>query len=401
MLFSYKVITPEGSQTTGQIDAINQDAALGSLQRRGFIVVSIVPTEIKKGVLGKLPFFGRVSQKSIVIMSRQISALFDAQISALKAFTLMADNSDDATLKFALNSIAQDIQGGISISSAMEKHPAVFSNFYVNMVRAGEESGKLTETFQYLADYLERAYELSSKTRSALIYPAFIFTTFIAVMILMLTFLIPKLSKILLETGQDLPFYTKVVIAISDLFVNYGLFLLIGLILLGLYIYNSARSIKGRERLDRWKLSAPAFGELFKKLYLSRIADNMDTMLSSGIPVLRTLEITGDVVDNQIFHNIMTTAVNDVKGGISISSSMEKHKEIPPVMVSMIRIGEETGTLGPILKKMAKFYKREVDDAVDTIISLIEPVMIVCLGVGVGLLLTSVLMPIYNIATNL
>lgn len=401
MLFSYKVITPEGVENTGQIDAINQDAAMGSLQRRGFIIVSIVATQAKKTGLSKLPFFGHVSQKSIVIMSRQISALFDAQISALKAFTLMSDNSEDPILKFALSSVAQDIQGGISISSAMEKHPTVFSNFYVNMVRAGEESGKLTETFQYLADYLERAYELSSKTRSALIYPGFIFTTFVAVMILMLTFLIPKLSKILLETGQELPFYTKVVIAISDLFVHYGLFLLIGIIAFGFYIFRSMNTVNGRKRLDRWKLSAPAFGDLFKKLYLSRIADNMDTMLSSGIPVLRTLEITGDVVDNEIYRNIMLTAVNDVKSGISISSSMEKHTEIPPVMVSMMRIGEETGTLGPILKKMAKFYKREVDDAVGTIISLIEPVMIVALGVGVGLLLTSVLMPIYNIASNL
>lgn len=401
MLFSYKVITPEGVENTGQIDAINQDAAMGSLQRRGLIVVSIVATQAKKGVLAKIPLFGRVSQKSIVMMSRQISALFDAQISALKAFTLMSDNSEDKTLKFALSSVAQDIQGGISISSAMEKHPEVFSNFYVSMVRAGEESGKLTETFQYLADYLERAYELSSKTRSALIYPGFIFITFISVMVMMFTFLIPKLSKILMESGQELPFYTKVVIAISNLFVHYGLFVLIGLVLAGLYLFRAMRTEAGRKRLDKWKISAPAFGELFRKLYLSRIADNMDTMLSSGISVLRTLEITADVVDNETYSDIMKTAINDVKSGISISSSMEKSKEIPPVMVSMIRIGEETGTLGPILKKMAKFYKREVDDAVDTIISLIEPVMIVALGVGVGLLLTSVLMPIYNMASNL
>lgn len=401
MLFSYKVITPEGVENTGQIDAINQDAAMGSLQRRGLIVVSLVATEAKRGVLGKIPFLGRVSQKSIVIMSRQISALFDAQISALKAFTLMAENSEDATLKFALSSIAVDIQGGISISGAMQKHPQVFSNFFISMVSAGEESGKLTETFQYLADYLERAHELASKTRSALVYPGFILTTFVAVMTLMLTFLIPKLSGILRETGQALPWYTQITLALSDLLVNYGIFVLIGIIALGFYVFQSMRSVSGRKRLDRWKLKMPAFGPLYHKLYLSRIADNMDTMLSSGISVLRTLEITGDVVDNEVYGGIMRDAVNDVKSGISISSSMEKHKEIPSVMISMIRIGEETGTLGPILKKMAKFYKREVDDAVETIIGLIEPVMIVLLGVGVGGLLTSVLLPIYNIASNL
>jgi type IV pilus assembly protein PilC len=401
MLFSYKVINQQGTETTGQIDAVNQDAAIGSLQRRGFIIVSIVASQANKGFLGKVPFLGKVSQKSIVMMSRQISALFDAQISALKAFTLMAENTQDATLKFALLSIAQDIQGGISISGAMEKHPAVFTNFYISMVRAGEESGKLTETFQYLADYLERAYELSSKTRSALIYPGFILFTFISVMVLMLTFLIPKLSVMLKETGNALPWYTKITIGLSDLLVNYGFFVLIGIVALTVYLFTVVRTPAGRQRIDRWKLRVPVLGDLFKKLYLSRIADNMDTMLSSGIPVLRTLELTGDVVDNEIFHNILTEAINDVKGGISISSSFEKHIEIPRVMVSMIRIGEETGTLGPILKKMAKFYKREVDDAVDTLIGLIEPVMIVLLGVGVGGLLTSVLIPIYNIAGSL
>ena len=401
MLFSYKVINSAGTETTGQIDAVNQDAAIGSLQRRGFIVVSIVASQAAKGLLGRVPFLGKVSQKSIVMMSRQISALFDAQISALKAFTLMSDNTTDAALKFALSAIAQDIQGGISISGAMEKHPTVFSNFYVSMVRAGEESGKLTETFQYLADYLERAYELSSKTRSALIYPGFIFTTFILVMVLMLTFLIPKLSVILKETGNALPWYTKITIGLSDLLVNYGIFVLLGVVAFAFYIFTMMRSQAGRQKMDRWKLRVPALGDLFKKLYLSRIADNMDTMLSSGIPVLRALELTGDIVDNEIFHNIMLDAVNDVKSGVSISSSFEKHGEIPNVMISMIRIGEETGTLGPILKKMAKFYKREVDDAVDTMIGLIEPVMIVLLGVGVGGLLTSVLLPIYNIASNL
>lgn len=401
MLFSYKVITPEGSENSGQIDAINENAAIGSLQHRGFIVVSVVAAQTSNGIFNKIPFLGKVKQKSIVMMSRQISALFDAQISALKAFNLMADNTEDKVLKFALSAIAQDIQGGIPISSAMEKHPQVFSNFYVSMVHAGEESGKLTETFQYLSDYLERAYELSSKTRSALIYPGFIFTTFIAVMVMMLTFLIPKLSVILKESGAVLPWYTQITIALSDLLVNYGIFVLMGIVALGFYLFTIMRTEKGRHKIDIWKLRLPALGNLFKKLYLSRIADNMDTMLSSGIPVIRTLELTGKIVDNEVFHSIMTDAVNDVKSGVSISSSFEKHPEIPPVMVSMIRIGEETGTLGPILKKMAKFYKREVDDAVNTIIGLIEPVMIVLLGVGVGGLLTSVLLPIYNIAGNL
>ncbi len=401
MLFNYTVLTPEGSQSKGQIDALSQDAAISSLQRRGFVVVSVVPDVQKNFLQKKFSVFDKVPMKDVVIMSRQISALFDAQVSAIKAFTLLAQNADNKVLSFALSAIAQDIQGGITISGAMEKHQNIFTPFYINMVRAGEESGKLTDSFKYLADYLERQYELTTKTRNALIYPAFVIVTFIVVMVLMLTMIIPRLSVILIETGQQLPIYTRAVIGLSNFFVKYGPFLLIIIIVIGIYFVRSSRTIEGNRRIDGWKITAPIIGDLYKKVYLSRIADNMDTMLSSSIPVLRTLEITGDVVGNQLYKDIMTQAVNDVKAGVSISSSFEKHEIIPPIMIQMVRVGEETGSLGSILKTLARFYKREVDGAVDTLIGLIEPIMIVGLGVGVGFLLTSILLPIYNIASSL
>lgn len=401
MLFNYTVLTPEGSESKGQIDAGSMDAAISSLQRRGFVVVSVLPDVQKNFLQKKFSIFDRVPAKDVVIMSRQIAALFEAQVSAIKAFTLLSENSKNKTLSFALSSIAQDIQGGITISGAMEKHQNVFSTFYINMVRAGEESGKLTDAFRYLADYLERQYELTSKTKNALIYPAFVITTFIVVMILMLTMIIPRLSGFLIETGQQLPIYTRAVIGLSDFFVNYGVFLLVIVIVLGLYFARMSRTPNGKKRIDGWKISFPAIGNLYKKVYLSRIADNLDTMLSSSIPVLRALEITGEVVDNELYKEVMVQAVNDVKAGISISSSFEKHEIIPPIMVQMVRVGEETGSLGSILKTLATFYKREVDGAVDTLIGLIEPIMIVGLGVGVGFLLTSILLPIYNIASSL
>ncbi len=401
MNFNYKVIDPSGREVSGQIDAVNSDLAVSSLQRRGFIVVSVIADTGKNVLQKNFTFFDRVPMKDIVMMSRQLSALFEAQVSAMKAFTLMAEGTTNTTLRFALQSITQDIQGGISISSAMEKHPNTFSNFYVAMVRSGEESGKLTDTFKYLADYLERQYELVSKTKNALVYPAFVIITFIAVMILMLTMVIPKLSEILIETGQELPIYTRVVIGLSNFFVHYWPIILV--LFLGLvgYVWYLGGRESGKKKLDQWKLSIPAFGDLFRKVYLSRIADNLNTMLSAGIPVLRALEITGAVVDNKIYEDILKVAVDDVRGGQLISASFEKHLEIPHIMVAMVRVGEETGSLGQILSTLAKFYKREVDNAVDTLIGLIEPVMIVGLGVGVGFLLTAILVPIYNIASAL
>lgn len=401
MLFNYTVITPEGSQSKGQIDAQNQETAISSLQRRGFIVVSVTSVIEKNFLQKNISAFDRVPAKDVVIMSRQISALFEAQVSAIKAFTLLSENAKNKILKYALSDIAQQIQGGTSISTAMEKHPNVFTTFYVSMIRSGEEAGKLTDSFRYLADYLERNYELTTKTRNALIYPAFVIITFIVVMVLMLTMIIPRLSGILIETGQELPIYTKVVIAISDFFVNYGVFLLIIAIGVGIYLTRSSLTRSGKKRIDGWKLSIPAVGELYKKVYLSRIADNLDTMLSSGIPVVRALQITGDVVDNEWYREIMQQAENDVKAGVSISASFEKHELIPPIMIQMVRVGEETGSLASILKTLARFYKREVDGAVDTLIGLIEPIMIVGLAVGVGFLLTSILLPIYNIAGGL
>lgn len=401
MLFNYKVIAPTGEEKAGQIDAVTSDLAIASLQKRGFVVMSVVPVGERKFFDKSIGFFDRVPMKAVVIASRQLSALFEAQVSALKAFSLLGTTSENRVLRAAMQGIAQDIQGGITISSAMEKHPQAFSDFYVNMVRAGEESGKLVETFQYLADYLDREFELVSKTRNALVYPAFVIVTFIVVMVLMLTMVIPRLSAILIETGQELPIYTKVVIWISDFFVQYGIFILIFAFLVALYFWWSGKSIGGKKRIAGIKISLPLFGKLYQKLYLSRIADNMDTMLSASIPVVRALEITGKVVDNEIYNEIMQTAVSDVKAGLPISASFEKHEVIPAIMVAMIRVGEETGSVGQILKTLAKFYKREVDNAIDTLIGLIEPIMIVGLGVGVGFLLTSILIPIYNIASSL
>ncbi len=402
MLFTYKAINKEGKEQVGDIDAINRDSAISSLQQRGMVVVSVADSMEEKNIFKRnIAFFDKVSMKDTVMMSRQLAALFEAQVSAVKAFTLLGNNSENAMMRRTLNAVATDIKGGVSMSQSMAQYPEVFTAFYTNMVKAGEESGKLTETFLYLADYLERSYELTSRTQNALVYPAFVVVTFVVVVVLMLTMVIPRLSEILLETGQDLPFYTKITIGLSEFFVNYGLFLLILIVIAGVFLWRSTRTESGRAHIDKFKVDIPYFGKLFRMVYLSRIADNMHTMLSAGIPVVRALEITRDVVGNRIFGNIIDDAVESVKGGESISRAFGKNKEIPAIMVQMIQVGEETGSLGDILETLSRFYKREVNNTVDTLIGLIEPAMIVGLGVSVGFLITSILLPIYNIAGSL
>ncbi len=401
MIFDYKVINDTGSQTKGTIDALNKEVAISSLQRRGFIILDIKEQGTNKGIFSNIEFFDRVKQKDVVILSRQIATLFEAGVSALKVFRLLSAETENVSLQKVLTEVSDDLQGGSSISNSLAKHPKVFTSFYVNMVKAGEESGKLNQTFNYLADYLDRSYELASKTKNALIYPSFVIGTFFIVMILMLTLVIPKLSVIIQESGGEIPIYTKIVIAISDFLVNYGIFVLIFIALAFAYLYWQNGRNPDKNIWDTLKLQIPYIKTIYEKLYLSRIADNLDTMLSSGIPIVRALEITSAVVENKVYEQVLTSATESVKGGALISEAFAKHKEMPNLMIQMTKIGEETGELGYILKNLAHFYKREVDSAVDTLVGLIEPVMIVALGVGVGLLLTSVLIPIYNIAGSI
>ncbi|GMU74458.1 MAG: fimbrial assembly protein PilC [Candidatus Campbellbacteria bacterium] len=401
MLFTYTAIDQDGSEKKGTIDALNDDVAIRSLQSRGLVISSIKKTEDKMNFGKSFSLFNRVSNKDLVILSRQIATLFEAQVSALRVFRLLAEESEKPAMRTALIEVANDLQAGSAIAKALEKHPNIFSSFYVNMVKAGEESGKLDQTFLYLADYLDRTYEVTSKARNALIYPAFVISVFIAVMVLMLTTVIPKLSSILADSGQEIPAYTKVVIGISTALTDYGFFLLILLAIAGVWLWRYLQTPKGDLMVSRLKISVPYLGNLYKKLYLSRIADNMHTMLSSGIPMVRGLEISSEVVGNTLYEQALKKAVESVRGGSSVADSLSGSPYIPSIMTQMVRIGEETGELAAILKTLAHFYEREVKNAVDTLVDLIEPAMIVVLGLGVGTLLAAVLIPIYNISAGI
>jgi type IV pilus assembly protein PilC len=400
MLFVYKAIDTGGTYHDGDIEAFSIDAAIASIQKKG-LVISVIKPKLEKGTfLDKIPFFNGVSNKDIVILSRQMSTLFEAKVPALRIFKMISGEVENKALREILVKVADDLQGGSSISLSLSRHPEAFSDFYVNMVKSGEESGKLDESFAYLADYLDRTYEVTSKAKNALVYPAFVIFTFFGVMILMFTVIIPKIALIVKESGQDLPIYTKIVFGVSDFLLNNSLTAIFGVfIALGLFIWYITTE-SGKLWLSDFRLHVPYVGSLYQKLYLSRFADNMSTMVGSGIPMLKAIEVTSAIIDNPIYKNIIDEAFQRVKTGSSLSDSLAGHKEMPGMLVSMIKVGEESGELGSIMKTMAKFYQREVINAVDTLVGLIEPVMIVALGIGVGILLASVLVPIYNVAST-
>ena len=400
MLFTYRVVDKDSAEKQGTIEAVTVDVAIGALQRRGFVIVDIRESEAAKSVWERnLAIFERVSNKDVVILSRQIATLFEAQVPALRIFKLLSTEVENPRLGRILNAVVEDLSGGSSIGAALARHPEVFTPFYVNMVKAGEESGKLESTFNFLADYLDRTYEVTMKAKNALVYPAFVVFTFAVVMILMLTLVIPKISGILLESGQAIPLYTRAVIGLSNLVIDFK-WLWMGLVIVGGFsLYYFRKSVLGGDSLDRFKIQIPYIGVLYRKLYLSRVADNLDTLLSAGIPMVKALELCAAVVDNKVYEEAVLEALEAVKGGVALSDAMGRNAAFPGILVGMVKVGEETGNLGKVLSTLATFYRREVTNAVDTLVGLIEPLMIIFLGLGVGALLAAVLIPIYSIST--
>jgi len=401
MLYKYEATNLNGERQTGEIDAANLEIAINSLQRRNLIIISIEPAEKISFFAKNIRFFERVRARDIVLLSRQLSTLFEAKVPVLESFKLLSAESENSTLRRKLSQVVEDIEGGISMSQAMAKHPDVFSKFYVSMVRSGEESGRLEEIFLELADHLERSYELTSKARNALLYPAFVIVVFIAVVIIMMIFVIPRLETILSEAGQNVPVFTKIIIGISKFLKDFGPILLLGLVVGLVILWRYIRTKPGKMAFSRFQLDIPYAGALFRKFYLARVADNMKILLSSGISMVRTLEITADVVGNKVYEKILSQATDAVKGGSSLSEALAKYEDIPLLVSKMAKIGEESGKLNFMLETLARFYKREVDSIVENMVALIEPAMIIVLGTMVALLLLSILGPIYNLSGSI
>lgn len=396
--FEYKARTREGEERTGIIETSSREAALDTLQQSNLIVVALAEKAKPFRLNLKLPFFGGgVSQKDIVVFSRQLATLFEARIPVVESLKTLIGENKKAAFREAIAQVLDDVAGGLSISQAFAKHPTIFSSFYINLVRSGEESGKLQEVFTYLADYLERTYYLTTKARNATIYPAFVFLAFVGVIIVMLVVVVPRLVSIFEETGTPVPFYTQIVITLSTILREWGILVVIGFIAGLIFLWRWSQTQQGKHIFHRLQLLIPVVGGLYQKLYMARLTDNLKTLISSGIPIMRALSISGDIVGNVVYQRAVLNAIESVKSGGTISSAFEKTPEIPGLVTQMIRIGETSGRLDFILGSIAKFYTQEVDSMIGNLVALIEPALIIFLGVGVGVLVGSIMVPLYNL----
>ena len=361
MIFEYTAQDSTGTTRTGTVDAASVETAIETVEQRGYTVVSITEVAQSFDLMNfEIDWFQRISNKELVILSRQIATLFQAQVSALRVFRLLAAEATNPQMKKTLSSIAESLQSGSSISRALSQYPEVFSKFYISLVRAGEESGSLEKSFSYLADYLDRMYQIVTKARNALVYPAFVIFVFIAVMVLMLTLVIPKIAEILLDSGQELPIYTKIVIGTSNILTDYIVLFLLVIVSGLIALWRFRQTEVGARTIDEIKISIPFIGNLYQKLFLTRICDNLSTMLASGITMVQALEVTSDVVDNLVYKEIIENTLVEVKGGRSFADSIAEYPEIPGVLSQMAKVGEETGNLSEILGTLSEFYRREV-----------------------------------------
>lgn len=399
MLFKYRAKDKEGKELTGTVEAPNMELAVLAAQKKDLIIISILPQDNVSFLQKSLSSFERIKFQEIVIISRQLSTLFQAKVPVIDSLKIIIEETDNIALKKHLSGVIEDIEGGLSMSQAFSAHQQVFSKFYVSMVKVGEESGKLDEIFLFLADYLERSYELSSKIKNAFIYPAFVLVAFIAVMAVILVFVVPKLTSIIEESNQAVPVFTKIIIGISNVLRRFGFLILILFGFLIFMFYRYIKSGEGRDTISKIQVSVPMFNKLFKEFYLARVADNLDTLLSGGVTVVRSIELTADIVGNEVYKKILLESLEAIKSGGSISGTFSRYKEMPKFVTQMIRIGEETGKLNFVLQTISKFYRKEVNLTVDNMVKLIEPILILFLGGAVAIVVAAVLIPIYNIAS--
>lgn len=396
MKFNYQVRTKKGEVQTGVVEASSKEVALSLLQQHRYYVTYLEEA--------KMPFYARkvelmsgIDHKDIVLLSRQLSMMFGSKIPLVEALRILGSQTKKAQLREQLLNISEEVEGGSPFSKALARHPKTFSILYVAMVRAGETAGKLSETLAYLADHLEREYNLMSKTKGALVYPSLIFMLTMGVMSLMVNMVVPQLKMVLEETQAEIPPLTQTVINISGLLKDYGILLIIGFLAVLFLLYRYYKTKRGKDLFDRVFLKLPIIGPFLKIFYLSRVAESLATLLSGGLMLTQALELSADIAGNSTYKKTIDLVKEEVKKGVPTSSVLAFYPDIfPPLFTQMTLVGEKTGNLADSLMEVSKFYQVEVERGIEGILSILEPALIIGLGGIVGGLIFSVLMPLYQ-----
>ncbi|MBI3120187.1 MAG: type II secretion system F family protein, partial [Candidatus Kerfeldbacteria bacterium] len=382
--FSYKAKDITGRTYSGVVEAPTSEVAENLLHERKLILIELHEKKRSFLIQSSAGFLNRIPRRDIVVFARQLATMIASNIPIVRALRILVKQTDNTTFRVIVSEIADEVDGGAKLSQTLGRYPQVFDTFFVQMIRAGETSGKLDQTLEYLADQKENDYELVSKVRGALVYPAFIVLAMVGVLIVMMTFVIPRLVSVLIDSGAELPAATRALIAISNAFVDYWWLMLFVLLVLIISLVFWRRTENGKYATDAFKLRIPVVGSIYQKVYLSRFSRSLATLVSSGVPIIPSLEITGDLVGNVVYKKLTEVAIMDVKEGRPINRAFLESNQTPIMVSQMLAVGEESGKLDQVMRKLSDFYAREVGIAVQALASLIEPLVIVGLGVGAG-----------------
>ncbi len=392
-MFEYTARSPSGQIQKGQLDVGSKDDVSAFLRKNRLILVSVreAPKQINISFGGK-----RVSTRDIVIFTRQFATMINAGLPLVQSLNILAQQTENKALREVTTKVVYDVESGNTLADAFRKHPKAFSDLYVNMVAAGEAGGILDTILLRLATFLEKNDALVRKVKGAMVYPGVIITVAMAAIAILLIFVIPTFESMFSSAGMELPLPTRIVIGMSNVLLGYwwAMLLAIGAAVFAVRSYYATPD--GRRRLDGALLAAPVLGDLLRKSAVSRFTRTLGTLVSSGVSILEGLEITAKTAGNRVIHDAVMASRQSIAGGETIAAPLEKSKVFPPMVISMIAVGEQTGGLDEMLSKIADFYDEEVDVAVSALLSLMEPAMIVGLGVIVGGMVIAMYLPIFD-----
>jgi len=395
--FAYRVRDRQGKMVSGTLVGDSEQLVLGKLREMGYTPVQA--TEQRSSAL-KREFSlrpGHVKLKDLAIFSRQFSTMVNSGLPILKSLAILSDQTESKALAKVVTDVRLDVERGSSLSGALVKHPKAFNNLYVSMVRAGETGGVLDSVLLRLADQIETEVELRQRIKSAMTYPVVVLAMVTLILSAMLLFVVPQFKDIYAQLGGVLPFPTRILLSISDALTHYWYLFFLAVAGLVFALRQYKKTPAGRTQIDAFKLRVPIFGPLFHKTALSRFASTLSVLLRSGVPILQSLDIVSETVNNRVIGKAVMDVQASVKEGESIARPLEKHSVFPPMVVQMLGVGEETGAIDTMLEKVAQFYDNEVKATVDALTSLIEPVMIAVIGGAVGAAVIALYLPMFNI----
>lgn len=395
--FVYKGRSRQGANVAGELEAPDQVSAINELRRQQLFVTSI--REKAKEI--KIPFGigGKVKDRDLAILTRQFATMIDAGLPLIQCLTILSTQSDNKILRDVTSRVAHDVEIGTTLAEALRQHPKIFNDLYVNLVEVGEAGGILDEVLRRLSVYIEKAAALKKKVKSALFYPATIISVAIVVVVFLLIFVIPVFAKMFEGFGATLPLPTLIVLKLSDLFRDY-FYVFFGLIFAIIFGFRTFyRTEQGKNTIDPVLLKLPIFGILIRKVAVARFTRTLGTLVTSGVPILDGLQITARTAGNKVIEKAVMATRISVSSGKTISEPLKSSNAFPPMVVQMISVGEQTGSLDAMLNKIADFYEEEVDVTVSALTSLLEPLLIVFLGVIIGVLVVAMYLPIFRMIT--